>query len=566
MGSGLADIHRDLRPATWYIHDMSKTLGGQAGYLVRVAGPPIRDMHLTREGSPVTLGRHEHCELRTPADEERISRYHAQFSNDGTAWYVTDLNSTWGTYLNGYRLPPDKPHVLTEGDLIRVTPWTFSFRHVPALAHAITASDDLRQTVTAIRSLAPAEQSAIADPLVMLVEAAAGIHQAADEITLAQLILDFARRGTGYTHAAYLRPSDADGNIEVVATAPQREQGVYSRSLLNAASSGELAILDPLRLPASHSIISLQIQAGLCAPLMLGQTVAAYLYLDSRSESPEQHAHRRAPEFCQALARIASLALANLKRIDIERRQAAMNAELAQAAAMQRCILPPRCQEFAGLRIIGESRPGQLLGGDFFDVVPLDEHRVVITIGDVSGKGVAASVLMTAIHGFLHATLLEDVPLDVAVCRLNDFMEPRRPEGCFATMFVALIDTMAGTISYVDAAHGYGMLWDGKILVPLRKAGGLPMGVFPGHPYTSETVAFPPGAMLVALSDGIIEQPRVRGEDDHRQQFDVAGVFAVLSRCDATADVVTAVFEGVQKHAGMAMLADDATMVIAQRQ
>ena len=552
---------------------MSKTLGGRAGYLVRVAGPAIRDMQLACDRSPVNLGRHEHCDLRTPASEERISRYHAQFTHDGTAWCVTDLNSTWGTYLNGYRLPPDKPHVLSEGDLIRLTPWTFSFRHVAAAVHAITSSDDLQQAMTAIRSLAPVEQSAVADPVMMLVEAAAGIHQAADEITLARLILDFARRGTGYSHAAYLRPSDADGSIEVIATAPlplssaapQREQGMYSRSLLNAASTGELAILDPLSSPASHSIITLQIQAGLCAPLMLGQTVAAYLYLDSRSDSPGHRTHPRAPEFCQALARIASLALANLKRIEIERRQAAMDAQLAQAAAMQRCILPPRCQEFAGLRIIGESRPGQLLGGDFFDVVPLDEHRVVITIGDVSGKGVAASVLMTVIHGFLHATLLEDVPLDVAVCRLNDFLEPRRPEESFATMFVALIDTSAGTITYVDAAHGYGALWDGKTLTPLRNAGGLPIGVFTGHAYTSETVAFAPGTMLVAVSDGIVEQPRMRGDDGDRQQFEMAGVFDVLARCDRAADVVTAVFDAVQKHAGTPMLADDATMVIAQR-
>lgn len=543
---------------------MSKTLGGQAGYLIRVAGPAIRDMQLAGDRSPVTLGRHEHCDLRTPADEERISRHHAQFSNDGTGWYVTDLNSTWGTYLNGYRLPPDKPHVLSEGDLIRLTPWTFSFRHVPALPHTITSADDLQQAVTAIRSLVPVEQSAVGDPVMMLVEAAAGIHQAADEITLARLILDFARRGTGYTQAAYLRPSDADGSIEVVATLPQREQGVYSRSLLNAASTGELAILDPLHAPASHSIITLQIQAGLCAPLMLGQTVAAYLYLDSRSDALSQRSHPRAPEFCQALARIASLALANLKRIDIERRQASMDAQLAQAAAMQRCILPPRCQEFAQLRIIGESRPGQMLAGDFFDVVPLDEHRVVVTVGDVSGKGVVASVLMTAIHGFLHATLLEDVPLNVAVSRLNEFLEPRRPAESFATMFVAMIDTLAGTITYVDAAHGYGMLWDGKTLTPLRNAGGLPMGAFTGHPYTSETVAFAPGMMLVAVSDGIVEQPGIRSDNGHRRQFEMAGVLEVLSRCDRAADVVTATFDAVQKHAGTPMLADDATMVIAQ--
>jgi serine phosphatase RsbU (regulator of sigma subunit) len=130
---------------------------------------------------------------------------------------------------------------------------------------------------------------------------------------------------------------------------------------------------------------------------------------------------------------------------------------------------------------------------------------------------------------------------------------------------VVLIDTAAGTITYVDAAHGYGMLWDGGNLTPLRKGGGLPMGVFSGHAYTAETVPFPPGTMLVAVSDGIVEQPRTRSEDGQRQQFDVDGVLQVLRECDASGDAVAMMFDAVQRHAGTPMLADDATMVIAQR-
>lgn len=543
---------------------MAKSIAGRSAFLVRIAGPAMRDLVLAPERSPLTLGRHEHCDLHTPADEERISRFHAQFTTDGTRWYITDLKSTWGTYLNGYRLPPDQPHALSEGDLLRLTPWTFSYRHTPTATNTIVSSDDLKQSMTQIRSLAPAQRSMTGDPVMLLVEAAAGIHQVTDEVTLAKLVLDFARRGTGHTHAAYLRPSDADGTIEVIATSPERSEGVYSRSLLKAASNGEMAMLDAQGAAAgSQSIIQMQIQAGLCAPLTLGQTVAGYLYVDSRN-APAVRTPPRAPDFCLALARIASLALANIKRVDIERRQAQLEAQLNQAAAMQRAILPPRAQQFAGLTIVGESRPGQLVGGDFFDVVPLDEHRVAVTIGDVSGKGVAASVLMTTIHGFLHAMLASGAPLDEAVCRLNDFTEPRRPEGKFATLFAAVIDTAARTITYVDAAHGYGMLWDGKAMLPLQNAGGPPMGVFAGQIYTAEAVPFPPGAMLLAVSDGIVEQPIGQSPDGHRHEFDVAGMQACLAECGEGADVVKELFEAVYRHAGTKHLADDATVVLVR--
>ncbi len=148
----------------------------------------------------------------------------------------------------------------------------------------------------------------------------------------------------------------------------------------------------------SHSIVQMGIRAAICVPIMLGGAIAAYLYLDSRGAMSQQ-SRPGAAAFCLALGRMSGLALANLKRVEMEKRQAAIEFDLSAAAKAQQWILPKRVTQSGRLTCIGESRPGQFLGGDFFDIIPLDEHRTALALGDVSGHGVAASVVMTAAPG-----------------------------------------------------------------------------------------------------------------------------------------------------------------------
>ena len=95
-------------------------------FLVSVAGPPIGPFELNpAKATAMRLGRNEQCELPLPLREDRVSRYHARLDFDGTRWRLTDLNSRWGTYVNGNRLAPEVDLPLGEGDLLRISPWTF---------------------------------------------------------------------------------------------------------------------------------------------------------------------------------------------------------------------------------------------------------------------------------------------------------------------------------------------------------------------------------------------------------------------------------------------------------
>jgi serine phosphatase RsbU (regulator of sigma subunit) len=547
-------------------------------WLVPLAGPPIAPVELPPKPGGVTLGRHEACDVRLPADADKVSRQHARLSfNDGT-WRLADLRSRWGTYLNGVKVEAGLEMPLSEGDFIRITPWTFSFSTAGATPRGLRTTDDAEQFQTMVRAVgADAAQPLAEDLLTLLLESAAAVHAAGDERALAEIVLDAATRGTGMHNAALLRPLDAAGTVDVIASRREPNQDdspMFSRSLLAAASHGVVAELSGSRgadgADISTSIVQMRIDTALCIPLMLGQTVAAYLYLDSRSGRAGGGTPRRlrpnAAAFCTALGRMASLALSNLKRIDIERRQAKFEAELSAAAAAQRWILPKRQSALGGLRVIGESRPGAYVGGDFFDVIPLTDTKLAVALGDVTGHGIAASVLMTAAQGFLHAALQEHADAGRAVTDLNRFIHPRRSDDKFVTAWVAVFDTAARTISYVDAGHGYALMLnpDGTFTM-LAEGDGMPIGLFGDATYHAVTRPLEPAARALVISDGLVEQYGLVVADDgtaHNAQFSVAGVQRVLSTTRPGADCVTALFDEVVRHAGTSSLQDDATAVL----
>lgn len=547
-------------------------------FLVPIAGPAIEPFVLDASRGPsqgLTLGRHEQCELKLPATAETVSRFHARLRFDpGGGWRVSDLGSRWGTFLNGVKLTPHGELPIGEGDLIRINPWTFSVGGAPRRRGMATA-DDLGQTIVRTATGAPAPGAAVEqDMLALLLEAAAAIHDAADEAQLSERLIDAAVRGSGLPNAAVLRPVDTGGRVEVLASrlaagnaAADAGGGfAFSRSLLAAAADGRVAQIEAGgAAPVSQSIVQMNIAAAMCVPLMLGPAPAAYLYLDARASRPEippASIRPTSPAFCAALGRLAGLALANLKRVDIERRQAAMEHELSLAAAAQRWVLPPRDLRVGQFFITGESRPGRYVGGDFFDVIDLGDGRIAVALGDVTGKGVEASVLMTATQGFLHAALKDTGDPGKAVTAANEFVSPRRPTNRFVTLWAAVIDPQGATLSYVDAGHSYAALLDAQgRITELNAGGGPPLGIDPEFAYAAEAVPLPASGRVVVVSDGIIEQPATTDADapGERRQFDMAG----MKRCieGSKADDVAALFEAVVAHAGTDKLADDATAV-----
>ncbi len=549
-------------------------------WFISLAGPPLQPLEIAARPGGVTVGRHDSCEVQLPPEGENVSRLHARISHADDQWRILDLKSRWGTYVNGQRISTERDTLLAHRDLVRIGPWTFSFSTtIPTATTGLESHNDLQAMQTMVRSVREDQVQPLAqDLLAHLLEAAAGIHAARSEQDLARVLLDEAIRGTGLSRAAFLRPLNSDGQIEVVAAKPQAAVTgeSYSRSLLAAASRGVVAELSGENRPmdVAASIVQMRISVALCVPIMLAggsgepgtkRTVAAYLYLDARDEGGGFGAtgklRANASAYCVALARMGGLSLSNLKRIEMEHRQATMDAEIEAAAEAQRWILPPRQQTCGNFDFTGQSRPGRYLGGDFFDVIPLHGGRVAVSLGDVSGKGMAAAVLMTAAQGYLHSALSAHADVAEAVTRLNQFVSPRVPDEKFLTLWAAIFDPILKTVTYIDAGHGYALLLDanGKS-EPLTGGGGPPVGVVNDFPYEAVCLPLPDAGRLVIVSDGIIEQPAPGGGE--LRQFGLEGLHKTLADTAVELDVISAIFLAVETHAQTIDLADDATAVV----
>ncbi|HEX4056574.1 MAG TPA: SpoIIE family protein phosphatase [Tepidisphaeraceae bacterium] len=554
---------------------MSTPAGNSAWLIPLPGGPPIEPLELKSAPGGVVIGRHEHCLLRLPVEAEQVSRQHARFSEHAGHWRVTDLHSRWGTFLNGVKIPPNREMPLSDGDLLRIVPWTFSFSTHGVPQRALRSVDDATTAGAMIRSHGPerAIEPLQDDLLHLLLESASAIHGAEDEKSLANLLMDIACRGTGLHNAAVLRALDSAGRIEVVMSrvGPTLREPTamgFSRSLLTTASQGVLAEMSATSTgDFSQSIIQMNVDAAICVPLMLGSTVAAYLYLDSRGGSHAPRTLRpNAAGFCVALAKIAGLALANLKRLDIERRSAQIEAELKAAMAAQRWILPREKVCAGSFVCAGTSRPGEYVGGDFFDAIVLPDNRLVVALGDVSGHGVAASVLMTATQGFFHAAITQHGDLARAVKDLNAFVHPRRPETIFVTLWVGLFDPKKMTVSYVDAGHGYALLANpDRTFQSLSEGDAVPVGIMPDSTYSVTTHPLPPNGRALVISDGLVEQPTLEpGPGQSREQFGIERVQASVAEAKTDEDAIARLFDAVYQFAGTQSLSDDATAVLVK--
>ena len=545
--------------------------------LVTVAGPkpvscilqPPRQQTIGRRSTNVLV-----------LDHPEVSKDHAALnyreSSGREGWSIFDLGSRHGTRVNGVALSPQRECPVTAGDLIEISPWTFCVMDQSGSStdgsRVNTVDDTIASgsTVTSIRAEGGRELAQ--ERLHLLLHCAEALQRARDEKTLAEIVLNAVVAGTGYTNAAVTRPMTPDGAIELIVahgeigadtTTPR-----ISRSLIKAASHGM-----PVQLTGSSqsirlavSIAEFGIQEAICVPLMIESTVAGFLYLDNRSRGDAGTiAGHEASSFALGIARLASMAWSNLMRMELERRYARMEGELSAAARAQQLILPRRQGCCGTISYIGECRPGRVISGDFFDVFALPDGRVAVTIGDVAGKGIAASVVMTTAQGFMHGALRQDGDLARAITELSKYVNERCDAHMFVTMWAGIFDITANTLTYTDAGHGY--VWmvhaDGRLNV-LDDAGGPPIAALLQATPQTVTVPLETGGRLLLVSDGIIEQPASSNHVAPRNEFGKSRVEASIASIHSSADEVAALFNAVTQHARTAELADDATVVVVR--
>jgi len=236
--------------------------------------------------------------------------------------------------------------------------------------------------------------------------------------------------------------------------------------------------------------------------------------------------------------------------------------DLEIAREIQQAMLPKGPFQADGIEAFGMTRPANTVGGDFYDVIPLGDGRVLVTLGDVAGKGSPAALLMALLLAMLRT--LVDVGLDVAelVSRLNVQVMRQAPSTRFITLFLGVFDPATGELEYVNAGQNPPLLRRSSGAYDRLREGGVALGMFERAQYKRGRTTMAPGDLLVMYSDGITEAENPMG-----LPFDEAGLQRVVdTRTWGTAkELGWAAFEAVERHANGRRLLDDLTVLVVRR-
>jgi sigma-B regulation protein RsbU (phosphoserine phosphatase) len=223
--------------------------------------------------------------------------------------------------------------------------------------------------------------------------------------------------------------------------------------------------------------------------------------------------YRRADnELLETFADQVSLVIENADLFQSSLEQERLKSEVMLARDIQQALLPaipPRMQD---LEIRGQMVSSLEVGGDYFDYFPIDEERVAVAIGDVSGKGVPAAMLMASLQAvFKNRAQKGDLPPAELNRELNDFLAENAKPGQFATFFCGVLDVPRATLTFSSAGQCPALLATDRYVDRLGN-GGMVLGANRGQAYIEGTVAFRPGDVLLLYTDGITEQRNPTGE------------------------------------------------------
>jgi sigma-B regulation protein RsbU (phosphoserine phosphatase) len=232
--------------------------------------------------------------------------------------------------------------------------------------------------------------------------------------------------------------------------------------------------------------------------------------------------------------------------------------ELELCRQIQNDMLPHGPLRIGLAEIAGVSIPAREVGGDFFNYFPLHDGRIALLVGDVSGKGVGAALLMANIQATLRARLQLESDLARLADEVDHDVEANTPPEVYITLFVAILDPPRRELRYVNAGHNPQFLLRANGGIERLESTGLPVGLLPGRGFEERAVQVDPGDLLFLYTDGAVEAPNEAGDMFDADRLQQALVAASAAGID---EVLVSVEQAIRDFRGNAEPADDATMM-----
>jgi sigma-B regulation protein RsbU (phosphoserine phosphatase) len=320
---------------------------------------------------------------------------------------------------------------------------------------------------------------------------------------------------------------------------------VFVRDLTRKSHTGFREELNALGIVA---LVPLHIQQETKGVLVIGEKLRGEQYSSTDLE------------FLFSLGNLAIISIENARLVQETLEKQRLEDELLIAKTIQQGLLPSTLPSIPGVDLAAINLSSKQVGGDYYDVIALGNDRFVLAIGDVSGKGTPASLLMANLQATIRALVPLDLSLSELTKRVNDLLCENTGNDRFITFFWGILDAREKVMRYVSAGHNPPFLLRAGGAVERLDKGGLILGVMKTLvPYEEGAVRLGPGDLLVLFTDGVSEAMDVRGEEWGEEPIER---IASERRAGSAEEVMSEIIEQVREHGKQTQQSDDITLLV----
>jgi phosphoserine phosphatase RsbU/P len=533
------------------------------------------------------------------------SRLHAELRREGDHVLLVDNGSANGTYLNGQRVTGAVR--LEVGDLIRIGETEIEYQFgdqdmlsgatvfltgpavAPLSADTITSPIGKRSTndlISSIQSGSISKQMRAqsgAQPSLKAESAAAGrdllsivsqvgialLPRTTLEDTL-KMTIDLVFQAIPAERGFLFLKEGDDLTCKIARGAhegalPTASQVQISRSITNKVINEGASVLtsdamhDP-RFQSQNSVVLSQIRSVMAVPLASGEETFGMVYVDNPFHSRFKEEDLKV---LTTIASVASIKIEHERLLDERLEKRRMEEELKVASEIQMRLQPVAPPNIDGWEMTGVSFPCREIGGDYYDFIKRKrDNRFVVAVGDVSGKGTGAALLMSSLHAAVRAQSQTRASISEVMGEINQYIYENSPSNKFLTLFYGELDPESSVLTYSNGGHNTPILARRSGEVALLDKGGLPIGMMQGTRYQEDSITFEQGDVLVIYSDGITESI-----NEHDEEFGEERLFDVvkhnLSR--SASGIRDRIDEALSRFVGTTAPVDDMTLMIIKR-
>jgi sigma-B regulation protein RsbU (phosphoserine phosphatase) len=541
---------------------------------LQILSPDGQNQFIRLDAERISLGRSSAAELSFP-DDNGLSRQHLAIERDGDGWALRDLGSKNGTMLNGAKVIGRKP--LKPGDRITAGHLILVYDDASSKAPKPVVVFDHREEVgehssvsTVITELDGVIKSdgGIVEAQLLAASHISALIRAGNELAgnrplpeLFRFILDLAIQAV-QAHRGVLMTAEGDN---LVVRANQGEGFRISTAVRDRVLNSGLSVLvrdtsvdDALR--DRRSIVEQNIRTLMAVPLQTREKIIGIIYVDS--PSLQREFTKDDLNLLTVMANVAAIRIEHTRFAEVEQARQLLARDLEQAAEIQQRFLPAVAPLIRGLDVAGHNAPCRTVGGDYYDFFPYGSSRIAMVLGDVSGKGMPASLLMMGLQARVQVLIEEPKSLADVMTRLNRITSANCPSNRFISLFFCILDGDTGELTFCNAGHNPPVIVRSGGAYEQLKGGGPVLGILPFIEYEEYHARLTEGDSLVIYSDGVTEANNPAGEE-----FEIEGLAAAVipDRSQSAATIIGSINKAVAVYTAGAPPSDDITLIVARR-